>query len=231
MGCHRGKTPALPSVVTTWNDTLLLYVLTLILRFIRAYRARPQSADPEEQKIYKARFVFFGFELVNVSAGVFILLSEHAAKYVGTVMMLYVILVILSFFFEDDNVGLKVKVWGHVGVSLVVFVVTFYAFLAVDGLRVKKEAILTPLKPAEVRWRVALPYFDQSLNRNFGVRDTPVRLVFVTPVSASNRDDAIRKATLQFRTESGPRPFSNKAERNASVLMIIETDTTAERGE
>lgn len=210
---------------------VLLYVLTLILRFIRAYRTRPANFNPDERRKYRARFLFFGFELVNVSAGVFILLSEHAAKYVGTVMMLYVILVILSFFFEDDNVGLRVKVWGHVGVSIVVVAVTFYAFLAVDGLMVKREKPELVAKPAEGRWRVALPYLDQSLNRNFGVRDVPVRLVFVAPVSGASRDEAIKAAKDQFRSEAGPRPFSNKAERNSSVLIVIDTDAIAERSE
>lgn len=190
---------------------------------------RPASSDHNDIKNYHARFMFFGFELVNVSAGVFILLSEHAAKYVGTVMMLYVILVILSFFFEDDNVALGVKKWGHIGVSVVVLAVTLYAFLEVDGLKVKKALVASPAAPIEARWRVALPYIDQSLNRNFGVRDAPVRLVFVAPVSASSRVGAVQAAKEHFRAESGPRPFSNKAERNLSVLMIIESDAVAER--
>ena len=123
---------------------LMLFLLTVILRFIRAYRSRPQDdGDLELWKQYRARYLYFGFELVNVSAGVFILLSEHATKYVGTVMMLYVILVILSFFFEDDGVGRRLKVAGHAGVSLIVLAVTFYAFLAVDGLKPLPKATTT----------------------------------------------------------------------------------------
>jgi hypothetical protein len=207
-----GINPQLPYYV-------MLFVLTIILRLIRAYRSRPTNEDDlESKKEYIARYFYFGFELVNVSAGVFILLSEYATKYVGTVMMLYVILVILSFFFEDDGVGRILKITGHMVVSLVVVGVTFYAFLAVDGLN----------STTTQNWRVAFPYIDTTLNRNFGVKATPIQSVFVVEVSAASRIEALNEARTTFFSEKGPSPFVAKVAKTPLTMVVIEGDAVVE---
>jgi hypothetical protein len=176
-------------------------------------------------KQYRARYLYFGFELVNVSAGVFILLSEHATKYVGTVMMLYVILVILSFFFEDDGVGRTLKAAGHAGVSLIVLAVTFYAFLAVDGL--KPPPTMATIQPAQ-KWRVALPYIDTTLNRNFGVKATPIQSVYIVEVSTASRFEALKAARTTFFSEKGPDPFVAKVEKTPLTMVLLEGNVVVE---
>lgn len=151
---------------------LMLFMLTIILRCIRAYRSKPKhDVDRVAFTKYVSGYFYFGFELVNVSAGVFILLSEHASKYVGSLMILYVILVILSFFFEDEGVGLKVKTVGHILVSTVVIAVTVYAFTSVNGLKPCK----TEISSTNNKWQVALPYMDTTLNRNFGTKNIAIK--------------------------------------------------------
>lgn len=208
---------------------LMLYALTLILRFIRAYKLRPiGEATKEERSRYIARYFFFGFELVNVSAGVFILLSEHATKFVGTVMMLYVILVILSFFFEDENIGLRLKTIGHIAVSVVVVAVTLYAFMYVDGL-VPAEAKVAGTNAHDPKtWKVALPYIDQTLNRNFAVRESVIRSVYVAVVPAKDRNGALAEARKIFNSNEGPHPFVSKAERSPMNLVLLESDAVVE---
>lgn len=209
---------------------LLLFILTIILRCIRTYRGRLSFPDtPEGKKDYKWSYSFFGFELVNVSAGIFILLSEHATKYVGAIMILYVILVILSFFFEESGVGRKLKTIGHMSVSVVVVLVTFYAFFAVDGLKPSPTKAATENKIQPTVWRVALTYVDTSLNRNFGVKSTPLQSSYVTEVSGPNRYEAIRVAKAQFYSETGPLPFVDKAEKNPVSMIILENSIVVEK--
>jgi hypothetical protein len=200
-----------------------LFALTLILRGIRTYRSRPKGEMTADQKRqYMAKYVFFGFELVNVSAGVFILLSEHATKFVATVMIIYVILVILSFSLEDDDVGLRVKTVGHLAVSAAVFGVTYYAFFHVDGIRSKANA------SADMVWRVAIPYIDQSLLRNFGVKSELLHLSYVVEVQANDREKAQLLGKERFWSDDGPKPFLAKAEKTHATFILLESEAVAE---
>lgn len=216
---------------------LLLYVLTVILRLIRAYRSKPENPTKEERSQYRLRYLLFGFELVNVSAGVFILLSEKAPTYVGTIMMLYVILVIVSFFFDEESVGLKLRVGGHIVVSTIVLIVTVSAFTYMTGLNEapkqseKKVPVNVPVavKPVFSKWRVAFPYIDQTLNRNFGVKDEPIKSVFIVVVDASNRQGAVTQARDVLLSEKGPSPFVKKAEKTPYTMMPLDAEVTAEQ--
>ena len=62
---------------------IAVYVLTIVLRLIKVYRERPKPEG--EDKNYLFNYLYFGFDLVNVSAGVVILLSEYAPKYFATI--------------------------------------------------------------------------------------------------------------------------------------------------
>lgn len=216
---------------------LLLYVLTVILRLIRAYRTKPENPTKEEKAQYRLRYLLFGFELVNVSAGVFILLSEKAPTYVGTIMMLYVILVIVSFFFDEESVGLKLRVGGHIAVSTIVLIVTVGAFTYMTGLNEapkqldKKEPVRLPVATQAVssKWRVAFPYIDQTLNRNFGVKEEPVKSVFIIVVNAADRQGALTEARGAFLSEKGPMPFVKKIDKTPYTMMPLDGEVTAER--
>lgn len=180
----------------------------------------------DQRRQYYAKYAFFGFELVNVSAGVFILLSEHATKFVATVMIVYVILVILSFSLEDDDVGLNVKTVGHLAVSAAVFGVTYYAFFHVDGLRSRPPDAANA--SAEMIWRVAIPYIDQSLLRNFGVKSEPLHLSYVVEVKANDREKAQLLAKERFWSDDGPKPFLAKADKTPATFILLESEAVAE---
>lgn len=208
---------------------LLLFVLTIVLRLIRAYRNRPK--DLETGKTYWREYLYFGFELVNVSAGVFILLSERATDLVAAIMIMYVILIVVSFFLEEENIGENLKTIGNIFVAVVIVGVTFYAFLYFDGLKQLKSSNKTNSSTNEVMgsWRVALPYVDMSLNRNFAAKSEPIRSLYVSNIRAKNRFDAIEKAKLEFFTEKGPTPFVVKTEKNRLNMIIIDSDTVVEQ--
>lgn len=211
---------------------LLLFLLTILLRCIRAYKSRPSANDdPEIKKNYRASFAFFGFELVNVSAGVFILLSEHASKYVGAVMILYVILVIVGFFLEEDGIGRRVKLIGHTVVSLIIFGVTIWSFLAVDGLKPDKQLSQTTAhsEPAIPHWVIALPYVDATLNRNFGVKSTPIQSVYITDSEGRTRSEAVEAAKAIFFSPKGPRPFNGATAKTPVNMIILESVIVAEQ--
>ena len=146
---------------------LLLFVLTIIIRLIRTYKARPKDLLNNENNNYWTNYLYFGFELVNVSAGVFILLSQRSASYVATFMLTYVILVIISNFLEDEQVGWKLRTFGHITVSIIIFSLTSYAFLNANAVKFATEQNAVE---KEARWRVSVPYMDTSLNRNYSVK-------------------------------------------------------------
>jgi hypothetical protein len=206
-----------------------LYLVTILLRFIRTYRVKPDTTEDENSiKKYYANYWFFGFESVNVSAGVFILLSEQASKYVAAWMMLYVGLVLFSAFLEEDHVGLKLKKYGHIGVSFLVVAITVYAFFWVDAEKVKNEMQAAALASQQRTWKVAIPYLDQTLNRNFGIKDLPIQSVFITITTAENRVTAIKAAKEIFFSTNGPSPFMSKVAKSPSTLVILEADVVAE---
>lgn len=213
---------------------VLLFSLTVILRFIRAYRSRPTDEglkNADTRKMYLARYWFFGFELVNVSAGVFILLSENVTKFVASVMMTYVILVVLSFFFEEEGVHVRIRTVGHIMVSLAVFVVLFFAFFYVPGLKKPQEATSVQRQEneeANPTWKVALPYVDSTMNRNFGVKDKLMISSYVLEVTAKNRSEALAAAKKKFRSEDGPAPFVKNAEKSEANLWLQESDAVIE---
>lgn len=204
----------------------LLYVLTFSLRAIKAYKARPPEVADRSQLKYRAKYLFFGFELVNVSAGVFILLSESARSYMAAIMILYVILVVYSFFLENDNVDLKPKLAGHIIVTLVVLSVTFYAFLGHAPLQPASAEVCVDVAPQ--KWRVALPYIDYSLNRNFAVKSEPIVTSYVVEVQGLTRQEAIQNAREKLYSESGPKPFLGKQEKNEMSVIVVERNIVAE---
>jgi hypothetical protein len=202
-----------------------LFALTILLRLTRAYRYRPSTdATPAEVSEYAPNYFSFGFELVNVSAGVFILLSEKATKYVATFMIAYVILVILSIFLEEDRITKPLKIWGNIVITGVVVAFTCYAFLGVDALKSDEGGSAH----GEPNWKVSLPYVDATLNRNFAVKSDPLLSSYVVQVSASNRTQAIAHAKYSFFGEKGPKPFAVKSEKSKFTMMIVEEDITAE---
>lgn len=214
----------LQSVDPQFPYYVCLFVLTILLRCIRTYRSRPEEgAPPDEISDYRARYAFFGFELVNVAAGVFILLSERMPSLNATVLVMYVMLVIVGFSLEDEKFGRRVKVVGHLGISLAVLAITAFAFLGLDSLRRQH-----PNTPREMAWRVAMPYMDQTLHRHFGVRDNPITSVWVVTVPADNRDDAVVQATQRFLSPQGPRLFHAGAERTTLNLLLLESQIVVE---
>lgn len=201
-----------------------LFVLTVLLRCIRTYRSRPAAdAAPEEHRDYLARYAFFGFELVNVAAGVFILLSERMPSLNATVLVVYVMLVIVGFSLEDEKFGRRVKVVGHLCISAAVVGITAFAFLGLDGLRPKPQAV-----SQEAVWRVAMPYMDQTLHRHFGVRDNPITSVWVVTLPATDRDLAVQAARERFASADGPRLFLPGAERSPLNLLLLDGQIVAE---
>jgi hypothetical protein len=199
---------------------LLLFLLTIILRFIRAYRSHPK--DPESSKKYRTNYLYFGFDLVFVSAGVFILLSQSDTQNAATFMILYVILVVLGGFFEEESVGRTFRTAGHIFVSLIVVAVTCYAFWGFDGIKVPNKISTTK------KWRVALPYMDTSLNRNFGIKNVPIKSSHVVEVSSGSRFEAVQAAKEDFYSAKGPTPFNTKTEKNSITMIILEGDVVVE---
>lgn len=178
------------------------------------------------------RYWFFGFELVNVSAGVFILLSEHATKFVASFMILYVILVVTSFFFEDDKAEITHKFMGNLLISIIVISVTLYAFLGFEGLKEKPAAdngANTTAQPRMFSWKVGVPYLDTSLNRNFNAKTESIQSFYVVEVTAVSREDAIKQAKLIFFSDKGPVPFVPKAEKTIWSMIVVESQMIAER--
>lgn len=214
----------LQSVDPQFPYYVCLFVLTILLRCIRTYRSRPEAgASPDERSDYRARYAFFGFELVNVAAGVFILLSERMPSLNATVLVMYVMLVIVGFSLEDEKFGRRVKVVGHLGISVAVLCITAFAFLGLDSLRPQH-----PPAPKEMVWRVAMPYMDQTLHWHFGVRDTPITSVWVDTLPADSREEAVKQATQRFMSAQGPRLFQAGAERTTLNLLLLEGQIVAE---
>ncbi len=209
----------------------LLFVLSIILRTIRTYRLRPlESANEDIKKSYKWNYTHFGFELVNVSAGIFILVSESATQFVSSIMIFYVILVILSIFFEDNSVDGTIRTFGHIALSITVFIVTYYAFFKYDGLKVTTTSTAkAEVVERESQYRVALPYIDASLNRNMAVKTDPIVNLYLTTVTAKNENQAIRSAEVKFYSTDGPQPFVSKAEKNKLTMVVLNGDAVVEK--
>ena len=78
------------------------------------------------------------------------------------------------------------------------------------------------------QWRVALPYTDTSLNRNFGVKDAPIRTIFVVEVSSKSRLEVIRAAKENFYSSKGPSPFNARTKKNSITMIILESEAVVE---
>lgn len=202
---------------------LMLFILTFVLRFIRAYKSHPEEKNTQEAKDYWSHYLYFGFELVNVSAGVFILLSEKASSFVGSFMMFYVILVVISFFLEDEKTGRGLKLWGNIVVSLAVIGITWYAFINIDGLKATN-------KIPSAKWTVALPYIDTSLNRNFAPKNEPIKNIYIKKIEASSRLEAISLVKQDFYSK-GPNPFVPKTEKSPITMIVLDAEAVVEANE
>lgn len=205
---------------------LLLYVLTVIIRLIRAYKARPKKGATAEHKHYWTNYLYFGFELVNVSAGVFILLSQNSASFVATFMLMYVILVVISNFLEDEHVDVALKTAGHVIVSVVIISITCYAFL--NDSYIKSDTIKTQPVISN-KWKVALPYMDTSLNRNYSVKTDIIKSVYVCEVEAKTKPEAIISAKEMFYSEKGPNVYLPKIEKSPISMIVLDVEIVAEQ--
>jgi len=207
---------------------IMLFLLTLILRSIRAYNGRPTDSSSKAAKAYWVNYLYCGFEMVNVSAGVFILITQSATNYVGTIMMLYVILVVVSFFLEGNNIGRSIKALGHSAVSIVIFGVTIYAFLIYDGLKPTAAQPCDALENRERTWKVALPYLDTSLNRYHGAKHDVILSFWSDEVNATSKADAIIAAKKRFQASDGPTPFQVKQEKTLVSMVVIDEKVVAE---
>lgn len=205
---------------------ILLYVLTIIIRLIRAYKARPKDSESSNHKDYWSNYFYFGFELVNVSAGVFILLSQRSASFVATFMLMYVILVVISNFLEDEQVGTRIRTIGHILVSVIIFSLTSYAFLNANAIKAAAEQSKSE---KAATWRIALPYMDTSLNRNYSVKNDILKSVFVCDVQGITKSEAIQTAKRIFYSQNGPNPFLPKTEKSPISMIILEIEIVAER--
>ena len=181
-------------------------------------------------KEYRTNYLYFGFDLVFVSAGVFILLSERNTNYAATFMILYVILVVLGGFFEEESVSRKFRTAGHIVVSIIVIVVTCYAFLGFDGTKDTNKTYTTLGAGAQAveQWRVALPYIDTALNRNFGVKSMLIKSIFVVEVSSKSRLETVNAAKENFYSSKGPSPFNARTEKNSITMIILESEAVVE---
>jgi len=206
---------------------LLFYLITIIIRFIRAYRSRPKEV-PLALKEYWVNYLYFGFELVLGSAGVFILVLEAATRYAGAIMIMYGSLIIMSAFLEEEGVGRKLKTIGHVVVSCLVVLVTLAAFTQVHGLKSPISKDSQTGVPVTQKWRVSLPYVDISLNRNFGIKSKLVQNVYIVEVSGKSRLEAIQIARSQFYSDQGPMPFNSKTPKTDMTMIIREDNVVVE---
>jgi len=137
--------------------------------------------------------------------------------------MLYVILIILGLFFEEEGTHRKLRVIGHIAISIIIILVTFYAFFNVDALKPNKVSSQTTQN-----WRVALPYMDMTLIRNFGVKDDPVQSVYIFEVSATSRLEALNLAKKSFFSEKGPNPFVAKTKKTQHTMVVLEGNIVVE---
>ncbi len=186
---------------------LLLYVLVILMRAIRTYRG--------QNKTDAAAYAFFGLEMVNVSAGVFIMLTETANDFIAPLVMLYVILIIIGFFVDDDGVNKKLKVILNFGVSIVVLIVTGVAFSKYSyefGNGVTNK---------DIKWHVAVPYIDASLNRTLSVKNDVLRSFYTVEVTAPSRKKALIAARDSFYGNGGPQPFVPKSDKSEMSMIWL----------
>lgn len=201
---------------------LLLYLFTILVRAIRNYRSRPGSDAPiSELKKYKYSYTHVAFELVNVSAGVFILISQTSAKYVGSYMIMFALLVFISAFLEEDKVEYNIKAIGHIAISILVITVTLFAFLKINGLK--------GISANDEKWKVSLPYVDNTLNTFCGIKETALLSSYTVDVKANSREEAIQAAKTEFQGPKGPVPFSSKTKKSQWSLVILESQAIAEK--
>ena len=97
-----------------------------------------------------------------------------------------------------------------------------YAFWGFDGMKVPNKISATK------KWRVALPYMDTSLNRNFGIKNDPIKSSHVVEVSSGSRFEAVQDAKADFYSAKGPTPFNTKTEKNSITMIILEGDVVVE---
>ncbi len=198
---------------------IAVYVLTIVLRLIKVYRERPKPEG--EDKNYLFNYLYFGFDLVNVSAGVVILLSEYAPKYFATFMMIYVVLVVISYFCDDQTVNFKLRLFGHIFSSIVVIALTFYTFFGFEAIKYDGPDAIR-------KWRVNLVYIDTSMNRLLAAKSQAIKTSYSVAISAQSRHEAIALARDVFYSDTGPAPFVSKSEKGPATMIVIENESVVE---
>lgn len=145
-------------------------------------------------------------------------------------MVFYVILVIASFFLDEEKIeSLKKRGVGHIIISVAILVVTIFSFYSIDGLKTKEKT--KNFRPTIQQWKVALPYIDQTLNRNFNVKEEPIKSIYIVTVNAQDRNAAILEAKKKFLSENGPKPFLKNAEKTPYLMFTLEYDSIVENVE
>ena len=208
---------------------LVFFVITIMLRFMRVYAAKlniirqPQPATGSG----KSEYFYFGFDLVNVAAGVFILLAQSSTAFLSVFFMVYMALAIVGLFLDIVPVPGTLKASGHLLVSAAIVAVTIYAFVY-DGI---KHDGVKPLVAGQERvraWRVAVPYLDMSLIGHFSPKRERIASVYQVKVSAANRGEAVVAARAEFESDKGPRPFKDTSERSPATMIVLDKDIVAE---
>lgn len=220
---------SLPSINPQFPYYILLYIMTALVRWTRVYRERPRTGNFAQNKKYWLRCLYFGFELVNVSAGVFILLSQKASVFIATFLVLYVMLVLLANWLESEDVTDLVKTICHAIVITIIVSVTCYTFLGFEGLNESRA----PGSDANTmrQWRVAIAFKDSSLTQHVGAKKDAIYVSYVTEVDASSRKEAIQKAQDKFYSADGPRPFNVNTEKTENTMEISERKIVTEAKE
>lgn len=209
---------------------LVFYFITIMLRFMRVYAATLHLSGKESPAAApgKAGYFYFGFDLVNVAAGVFILLAQNSTAFLSVFFMVYMAFAILGLFLDIVNVPSIWKASGHVVVSTAIIGVTVYAF-AFDGVSKTGAPAMEAQAPVNTSWNIAIPYYDMSLISHFSPKKQRLASVYTAKVTGSTRAEAVTAARKQFESENGPRPFNDKLERSQATMIVLDQDIVAEQ--
>lgn len=151
-------------------------------------------------------------DFANAAAGVVTLIISADRDSAVAIVAAYLFLYVLATNYDARA--------GAFGKSTAFFANIIVSAVIVGGIVYFCQTLLGPLKPAPVRYLVAVPYTDTSFRQWYSGSLGKRSLTYYTEVTAIGGDDARRQARQHFWQDSSLQPLHPKMAKDRNNLII-----------
>jgi hypothetical protein len=205
----------------------LLYVIVIVVNYFKLKKEFKVQDDTTPTQKFNWRKVFFvSNEIIYTAAGVYIILLDEKKDWTPSILAVLMLLILVSTSIGSmsERFAEKAQFRLHLTIIFIIMIGTFFTLSNEKHFGSNAEAINdTLLQDSFQKYRIAIPYIDKSLIKQFGYDNfSDKRLFYYSEATAKNEKEAIDKGILKFWQDTLIQPviMKGKTMSKESLLKI-----------